>query len=109
MKVVVLNCWVTETKLTPCASKTSDHFRKVHQGTGEPIDLVDDQGIDFMFLNITEKLPQGGPLHRTAGEAAVVVMVGHDGPALMLLTLDECAAGLSLGIERIEGLFETLL
>ena len=63
----------------------------------------------FMFLNITEKLPQGRALHGTAGEAAVVVMVAQDGPALMLLTLDECAAGLPLGIERIEGLFETLL
>ena len=40
-------------------------------------------------LNIMEKLPQGGPLHRAAGEAAVVVLVAEDSPALMLLTLDE--------------------
>ena len=43
---VVLNCWVTETKLTPCLSKISMILREVQQGSAEAVDLVDHDAID---------------------------------------------------------------
>ena len=61
MEVVVLNCWVTETKLTLCADRRLRSFSaKSDQGSGEPIDFVDDNGPDFACLNVTQKLLQGG-------------------------------------------------
>jgi hypothetical protein len=39
---------------------------------GQPVDLVDDNGVDPPRLNIGEQL-QSGPIQRRAGEPAVVI------------------------------------
>jgi len=57
---VVLNCWVTETKETPLASKASDDLGKIGQAAGEPVDLVDDNDVDLVRCNVIEQSLQGG-------------------------------------------------
>ena len=43
-----------------------------------------------------------GPLQRAAGEAAIVVAVRHQHPALGALAGDVGLAGLALGVEAVE-------
>src|SRR6185312_4683020 len=50
-----------------------------------------------------------GPLHGRAGEPAVVIWLGQDLPALVLLAGDERLTGLALGVERVEILLQPLL
>ena len=76
-----------------------DQLGKIHQRAAEPIDLVDDDDVDPPRLDIGDQSLQGGPLQRAAGEAAIVVAVGHQQPALGLLTGDIGLTGLALGIE----------
>ena len=56
-----------------------------------------------------EQLLQGRPIHRAAGEAAVVVAIPDQPPALMRLALDVGLGSLPLGVEGVEVLFEPLL
>lgn len=56
--------------------------------------------------------PAGAPgptLHRSARIAAIVILDGQDRPALMFLRLDKRRAGLTLGVERIEGLIQAFV
>ena len=50
-----------------------------------------------------------GPLQRAAGEAAVVVGVADQRPALGALAGDVGLAGLALGVQRVELLLQPLL
>jgi hypothetical protein len=86
-----------------------DDLGEVHERAGKPVDLVDHHGIDPALADIVEELLQGRPLHRAAGEAAVIVGGVHQTPALALLAPDERLARLALGVERVEVLLETLL
>ena len=86
-----------------------DDFGKVAQGAGQPVDLVDDDGVDPAGLDLGEKPLQRRPLHRPAGDAAIVIELRQDRPALVLLAEDEGLARLPLCIERVEGLLEPLL
>ena len=52
---------------------------------------------------------QGGPLQRAAGDAAVVVAVADQHPALGPLAGDIGLAGLALGVEGVELLLEPFL
>jgi len=65
--------------------------------------------IDLAGLDIREELFEGGPLHRAAGNPAVVVAGFDQPPALAGLTLDIGLTGLALGIERVEVLLQALL
>ena len=106
---VVLKAWVTETKETPAASKMATMRAKSASARVKPIDLVDDHDIDPAGLHIGEQLAKGGAVHRAAGEAAVVVRAGQDGPALVLLAQDVGFAGLALRVERVERLLQPLV
>ena len=106
---MVLKDCVTETKVTLCAVEHLDQPGKVHQRAGQPIDLVDDDDVDLPRLDVGQQALQGGPLQRAAREAAVVVAVGHQKPALGLLAGDIGLAGLALGVERVELLLEAFL
>ena len=46
MLVVVLNDWVTETKLTCRLVEGLDQLGEVEQRAGQPVDLVDDDDVD---------------------------------------------------------------
>ena len=43
----MLNCWVTETKDTPCVIEQLDDLGEVGQRAGEAIHLVDDDHVDL--------------------------------------------------------------
>jgi hypothetical protein len=63
MEVVVLNCWVTETKDTPPGIKHLDHLGEVGEGSRQPVDLVDDDDIDQSRAHILHQGPEGRALH----------------------------------------------
>ena len=107
--VVVLNCWVTETKDTFPLSKIFHDLGEVTERACQSIHLVDDHGVDPMALDIRKNPLQGGSFKGAAGDAAVIVHLGQRGPALVLLTEDKGFAGFPLGIERVEVLLEAVL
>ena len=77
IEVVVLNCCVTETKVTPFRSNTSTSFAKSVSERREPVDLVDDDGVDPAGLDVGQQA-----LQRRAAPAspplipAIIVAVG---------------------------------
>ena len=105
----MLNCCVTETKDAPCGVEDLDNLGKIGERAGQPVDLVDDDGVDPPRLNIGEQLLQSGPIHRRAGEPAVIISRALAHPAFVPLAVDEGLAGFALRLQRIELLFEPLL
>ena len=106
---MVLNDWVTETKVTAGAVEDLDQLGEVHQRPGQPVDLVDHDDVDQPLLDVGEQLLQRRPFQRAAGEAAVVVGVSDQRPALRALAGDVGLTGLALGVQRVELLLEALL
>tara|TARA_R110002096_G_scaffold122961_1_gene266208 strand:+ start:1318 stop:1539 length:222 start_codon:yes stop_codon:yes gene_type:complete len=51
---------------------------------------------------------QAGPFHGGTGDAAIIIEARQRSPALSGLALDIGGASLTLGIETVEGLIETL-
>ena len=86
-----------------------DQLGEVGERAGQPIDLIDDDHVDPSRLHIDEQLLQSRPIHRAAGEAAVVVTIPNQSPALVRLALDVGLARLPLGVEGVEVLFEPLV
>src|SRR6266542_6078003 len=79
-----------------------DQLGEVRQRAGEPVDLVDHYDIDLSGPDIREQGLQGGAVEGGAREAAIIVVVGNEPPALVGLALDVGLAGLPLGVERVE-------
>jgi hypothetical protein len=52
IEVVVLNCWVTETNDTSCASKSSTSLAKSASDRDQAIDLVDNDDINLAGADI---------------------------------------------------------
>ena len=65
MEVVVLNCWVTETKDT--GVEELDQLGKIGQRAGQPVDLVDHDHVDLAGLDVFEQMLQGRAVHVAAG------------------------------------------
>ena len=65
-----------------------DQLGEVGERAGQPIDLIDDDHVDPSRLHVGEQLLQRRPIHRPAGEAAVVIVIPDQPPALMRLALD---------------------
>jgi hypothetical protein len=76
---------------------------------GETRGHVNDHDIDPAGLHIGQQLTKSGTVHRSTGEAAVIIADGQGPPALARLALDVGRAGLTLGIEAVEGLLQPLL
>ena len=55
MLVVVLNDWVTLTKLAPAFSSTSTILGEVGEAAGQPIDLVDHDDVDLAGDNVGQQ------------------------------------------------------
>ena len=104
-----MNDWVTETNETPCCVEQLDQLGEIGQRAGEPVDLVDHHDVDLAGPDIGQELLQGRAVERGAREAAIVVVVGNEPPALMRLALDIGLAGLALGVERVELEVEVML
>jgi hypothetical protein len=109
MEVVVLNCWVTDTKVNTLFVELFDDLGEVGQGAGESVNFINDDGVDSLRGNIVQKLFQSWPFHVAAGEAAIVIASGDDMPSLVALAEDVSFARLSLGIQGIERLLQPLL
>ena len=87
IEVVVLNCWVTRDERDVVLVEDLDDPGEVDERAGQPVDLVDDDHVDAAALDIAQQPLQRRPFHRAAGEAAVVVAIGDEHPALVLLAL----------------------
>src|SRR5215475_11329197 len=59
--------------------------------------------------DVGEQMLQCRPLHRGAGEPAVIITRGQAHPAFVPLAVDEGLAGLALRLQRIELLLKPLL
>ena len=105
----MVNCCVTETKVTSCWSNSLDQLGEVHEDAAEAVDLVDDDDVDHAGLDIAQQALQGGPLQRAARDAAVVVAVGQRHPALGRWLAMKASPGLALGVEAVELLLQALL
>jgi hypothetical protein len=57
-------------------------LREVHEGSRQPVDLVDHHDVDQPFLDIGEEPLEGRALKRAAGEAAIVVGLADQRPSL---------------------------
>ena len=86
-----------------------DNLGEIGKRPGQPVDLVDNDDLNLPGLDVLQKPLEGRPLHRPAGQAAVVVHVGKCNPAGMTLAYDIGLARLPLGVERIEFLIEALV
>ena len=89
--------------------KCLDQLGEVGERAGQPIDLIDDDHVDPSRLQVDEQLLQRWPIHRPAGEAAVVVTIPNQSPTLVRLALDVGLARFPLGVEGIEILLKPLL
>ena len=102
IEVVVLNCWVMQTNETLCSLEYFDNPGEVGERAGQPVDLVDDDHVDDAASRHRAAAAAGRALHDAAGEAAVVVAVGDEHPAFVLLALDVGERRLALGVEGVE-------
>jgi hypothetical protein len=82
--------------------KHLDDLREIHQGSREPVDLVDHHNVDGAGLHLGEELLEARPLDRAPGITPVVIGGGQHPPALVLLARDIGLAGLALGMQRVE-------
>jgi hypothetical protein len=72
---------------------------QVEQRSAQPIHLIDDHAIDRTGFDIDQQPLQRGTGEVGAGEAAIVIMLGQQGPALLALAL---AVGFSALVLRIQ-------
>ena len=85
-----------------------DDLGEVHQRAGQPVYFVHDHDLDPASGYVGEQALKRGPVQGPAGESAIVVGRRDEAPALTLLAADESLAGLALGMEGIEVLFQPL-
>ena len=93
----------------PGSIQPLDQPGEVRKRPRQPVDLVDDDLIDAAGVDLRHQALQRRALQVPSRDAAVVVTVGEQDPALVPLAPDEGLAGLALRIERVEVLLETLL
>src|SRR6202030_1224025 len=86
-----------------------DDLGKISERAGQPVDLVDDHGIDASGGDVCEQPLQSRPIQRRGGETAVIISRALAHPAFVPLAVDEGLAGFALRLQRIELLFEPLL
>ena len=76
--------------------------------TGQPVDLVDHDLLDETCVDVGEQALQARALQGSSREPRVLVDGWQQHPALRFLARDIRGTGLSLRIEGVELLFETL-
>src|ERR1700736_576738 len=86
-----------------------DDLGKIGERAGQPVDLVDNHRVDPTRRDVGKQLLQSRPIHRRAGEPAVIINRPQADPAFMPLAVDEGLAGFALRLQRIELLFEPFL
>ena len=98
MLVAVLKDWVTETNPVLAASSRSTELRKVGEGTGQSVDLVDHNPVDETGIDVVEQALQARALQGSSREPRVLVDGWQQHPALRFLARDIRGAGFSLRI-----------
>ena len=86
-----------------------DQLGEVHQGAGQAVNLVDNHHVDPAGIDVGHQASQCRALKRPPGKSAIVVAAGRQLPSFTPLAGDVCEAGLELGVQRIELLFEALV
>ncbi len=86
--------------------KELQQLAEVEEGTGEPVNLVDDHAVDAPFLDVGQQALEAGAFDVGSGEAAVVIKLFADGPAFMLLAFYIVLSGLALVIKGSEFLLQ---
>src|SRR5207249_12310869 len=76
---------------------------------GQPVDLVDNVGVDPPRREVSQQPLQSRPIHPRAGKPAVIISRAPADPAFVPLARDEGLTGFALRLQRIEFLFEPLL
>src|SRR6202035_158287 len=109
IEVVVLNCWVTATKETPCASNTSTILAKSASERVNRSTFVDHHHINQALIDVTKHTLQCWAFHRSTRQTAVVVRGLDQTPSFASLALDERFARLALCLQRVEVLFQSFL
>ena len=86
-----------------------DDLSEISEGSGKSVDLIDDHDIDPALVDIGKEPLNGWSFEGGSRETAIVIQGGEGNPTLAGLTQYIGLASLALGIQRVEGLFETLL
>ena len=60
-----------------------DDLGKIGERAGQPVDFVDDHGVDPTHRDVGEQPLQRRPIHRRAGEPAVVISRAQARPAFV--------------------------
>jgi hypothetical protein len=76
-----------------------DDLGKIGERAGQPVDLVDDNGIDPTRCDVGEQPLQSRPTHRRAGEPTIVIPRAQAHPAFVHLAADKGLAGLALRLQ----------
>jgi hypothetical protein len=82
---------------------------EIEQASGEAIHLINNDGVDFAGIDICKQAFETRAFEGSSGESSIVVPGGQDPPTLMMLAVDVGFAGFALGVQGVEGLFQTLL
>jgi hypothetical protein len=81
--VVVLNCCVDRSKGRASGIEDLDDLGKIGERAGQPVDLVDDDNINPPRSDVGEQPLRSRPIHRGAGEPAIVISLGQGCPAFV--------------------------
>ena len=84
-------------------------FGEVDQRTRQTVDFVNDHNVDLARLYVGKQLLKRGTLGVAAGEAAVVIALLDQPPAVELLTAYIVFRRKPLGVERVEFLLKAFL
>ena len=74
-------------------------FGKIGERAGQPVDLVDDHGINPPRGDVGEQALQRRPIYRRAGKPSVVITSGQAHPTFVPLAADERFAGFALRLQ----------
>src|SRR5215208_6759070 len=86
-----------------------DQLGEIRKRARQPVDLVHHHEVDPASPNIAQQGLERRPFQRGPGEAAIIIMIWDEPPALLRLALDIGLTGLALGIERVERKVEVML
>jgi hypothetical protein len=71
--------------------------------------LVHHDAIDLLRLDVGQQAAQRRAVHVGAGEPAIVILIGQQGPSLAALAAGVRLAGTPLRVERVEVLIQAFL
>src|SRR5215208_6672961 len=92
-----------------CGRAPLDQLGEIRKRARQPVDLVHHHEVDPASPNIAQQGLERRPFQRGPGEAAIIIMIWDEPPALLRLALDIGLTGLALGIERVERKVEVML